>query len=111
MPSRVRIISNCLRFEGDLLTGHLDGAFGRHLEKIDASEEGALSRARGPDHRYHIAFARRQRDTLQNLERSKSLVKIVDPDSDRTVRHLSCDCSQALLPGSIRAEPDCFFLL
>ncbi len=35
-------------------------------------------------------------------------VKIVNPDGDRTVRHLSCDCSQALLPGSVGAEPDCF---
>ena len=66
--------------QADVLARHLDAPLSRHFEKIDASQEGALARARGAYHRDDIALMSRQRHAFQNLEIAEALVEPLDDD-------------------------------
>ena len=60
----------------DFLVEEVNGAFGGFFQKIEATDEGALARARRTENADGLVFRDFERDAFQNMELAIFLVQI-----------------------------------
>jgi hypothetical protein len=91
----------------DAETGHLDRAFARLLEEVDASEQRGLAGAGASEDHDHLSLVDLHVDALQDLQVPEGLMEVLDSNDRLAIDGAHEGSSSSTVPAALGSPPAC----